>query len=199
MLQPPHHHLSDPGCLRCLCSADRCMRHRGMSSPEAGPWPSPSGLPHACHLLAESQAAAPVAGWKGGGLWQRGQQMPLEATGDLPDSILPQLLSCNWWCPDSSSVIHISTVCHVTFWVTWGKRGRGARLALTFTSDFVPALARVCLVPLLREWLNSGGRQGKFLCLIIRSTPPLKLKLHVWNSSAQGKPRENPVQVEKAN
>lgn len=114
-------HLSDPACLHCLWPVYLCMCHdpgwaplrvhRGMSSLEARPRPVPQGccMPAICWLSpAVSQSATQVTGWEGdnggiedgGGVWQRGQQMPAEATGDLPESILlhlPPLLSCNWW------------------------------------------------------------------------------------------------------
>lgn len=80
--------------------------YRGMSSPESRPWPVPQGSRMAtiCRLSpAVSQSATPATGWEGdkggvegggGGKYrQRGQQMPTEVTGDLPESILhPPLL-----------------------------------------------------------------------------------------------------------
>lgn len=130
-------HLCDPACLHCLCVSLYVSWSK--VSPLGGVWrdelpwgqtlTSFSGPPHGCHLLPEPVCQARDrlgrgqrgAEDRGGGVYgQWGQQMPAEATGDLPESILlhpPLLLSCNWWCPDSSSVTHITTVCHVTFLV----------------------------------------------------------------------------------
>lgn len=126
---------------------------------------SPSGPLHACHLPGASQSAAPVTGWKGGGQEgleglegggrgrvgcdNGGQQMPAEATGDVPESIPSplQLLSCNWWCGGIHPHSYISPLSVMwPFWVREGRSGRGGRLALTFTSDLCrPSLRYVWL------------------------------------------------------
>lgn len=99
-----------------------------MSSPEARPRSLPQGracLPSICRLSpAVSQSATSVTGWGGGGwgfkMWWRGLVkgnrclLKPQGTSLKSSSTLPQVLSCNWWCPDSPPVTRITTVCHVT-------------------------------------------------------------------------------------
>lgn len=92
---------------------------------------------------AESQSATPVTGWEGdkgglegegGGIYgQRGQQMPAEATGDLPESILllhpPRIALLQLVV---SRFILSATYHHC---LSCDLFGRGLWLALTFTSE----------------------------------------------------------------
>lgn len=67
-----------------------------------------------------------------------------QGTSQKPSSTLPQVLSCNWWCADSPTVTHITTVCHVTSLLGVGG-GRGVEISgLIFTSG-------------LREYLSLPG------------------------------------------
>lgn len=163
MLQPPPQWPSLPALP--LHSVYLCMCHdpglaplglyRGVSSPEARPWPVPQGraicwqwasLPR--QWPAGSGGGLDKGGIEGGG-WgiygQRGQQMPAEATGDLPESILLhppppsptsllQLVACRFIVSDT---YHHCLSCDLF--------GRGPWVALTFTSD-------LCRLPVGYVW-----------------------------------------------
>lgn len=105
-----------------------------MSSPEERPRPVPQGhrMAAICRLsTAVTQSATPATGWEGdkegaesggGGAYRIGgsgggdNRCLLKPQGtSLKASCSYTLPDCNWWCPDSSSLIHITTVCHVAF------------------------------------------------------------------------------------
>lgn len=147
---PPHHHLSDPACPHCLGPLDLCMcrapgwaplrLRRGMSSPEAGPWPVPLGrrMPAICWQrasLPHQWPAGKVGGCKG---WRVGEGGgSLVTTGDNRCLLKPQGTSlkasppCNFCLATGGVRIHphsyISPLSVMwPFWVRESRAGRGA-------------------------------------------------------------------------
>lgn len=115
-------HLRDQGGLGRLCSVESVHASQRDELPR-GRTLSKSLWTVACLPFAGREPACCTSGWKGGGGDSGDNRCLLKPQGTSLIASSPKLLSCNWWCPDSSPVIHISTVCHVTFWVAEGEGG----------------------------------------------------------------------------